>query len=77
MWNSPQIIKCALVIHLSVADHKIKLFGVGVLAMAQKCHVVNVCGPVYMMFNAQAAYQSHMLNGSFLFKQDKCEIELI
>lgn len=47
MLNSPQIIKCALEIHLSIANHKIKLFGVGVLAMAQKCHVVNV----YMIFN--------------------------
>lgn len=47
MWNSPQIIKCALEIHLSIANHKIKLFGVGVLAMAQKCRVVNV----YMIFN--------------------------
>lgn len=37
MWNSPEIIKCALEIHLSVANHKIQLFGVGVLAMAQNC----------------------------------------
>lgn len=59
MWNSPQIIKCALEIHLSIANHKILLFGVGVLAMAQNCHVVNVCGPVYMMFN-DALTQLHI-----------------
>ncbi len=78
MWNSPEIIKCALEIHLSVVNHKIKLFGVGVLAMAQKCmlwmFVVQFIWCLMMFW--PSLHFKRFFSGQLL-KQDKFELELI
>lgn len=72
MWIFPQIIKCAMLKWISSSQNETFFFWCR--AKAQKSHVMNVCGPVYIAFNdALTKLSIGYFSVKLSLKQDKCK----